>query len=191
MTQSKNIGKKGQIMIESLVGITIATVALLGVLALLSQSIGINKDVAGEFIATYLAAEGIEITKNIIDTNCARDRAWNTGIRRGSYEFEYDTIATPGGQLPGFLRISVDPNTRSINPLYYDSVSGLYSYDPGGTPTSFKRTIQIREDPSGLGTGVELGIVSVVEWIARGGGTEEVLMEDHFFDWRSEAECSP
>ena len=180
---------KGQIMIESLVGITIATVALLGVLALLSQAIGINKDVASEFIATYLAAEGIEITKNIIDTNCARDRAWNTGIRRGSYEFEYDTIATPGGQLPGFLRISVDPNARSINPLFYDSVSGLYSYDPGGTPTPFKRTIQIREDPSGLGADVELGIVSVVEWTVRGGGTEEVLMEAHFFDWRTQ--CPP
>lgn len=178
-------------MIESLVGITIATVALLGVLALLSQAIGTNKDVAAEFIATYLAAEGIEITKNIIDTNCARGRAWNTGIRGGSYEFEYDTTANNGGRLPGFLKISGSPDERSRDPLFYDSVSGLYSYDPSGVPTSFKRTIQIREDPSGLGADVELGIVSVVEWIVRGGGTEEVVMEDHFFNWRAQSQCQP
>jgi len=179
-------------MIESLVGITIATVALLGVLTLLSQSIGANKDVTSEFIATYLAAEGIEITKNIIDTNCARGggggRVWNTGVRQGSYEFEYDTTANSGGQLPG-LRIDIDPSGKSSSPLYYDSVSGLYSYDPSGTPTSFKRTIQIRVDPSGLGTNVELGIVSVVEWALRGGDTEEVVMEDHFFNWRTQ--CPP
>ena len=175
-------------MIESLVGITIVTVALLGVLTLLSQAIGINKDVAGEFIATYLAAEGIEIAKNIIDTNCARERAWNAGIREGSYEFEYDTTANNGGQLPD-PRIDFNPNTRSNIPLFYDSVSGLYSYDLSGTPTPFRRTIQIRDDPSGLGADVELGIVSIVEWIARGGGTEEVLMEAHFFDWRTQ--CPP
>ena len=187
----QRVAKKnsGQIMIESLVGITIATVALLGVLALLSQAIGTNKDVAAEFIATYLAAEGVEIAKNIIDTNCARGHAWNSSIRRGSYEFEYSTTASRGG-LPR-ARISADPNEKSINPLYYDSVSGLYSYDPSGTPTPFKRTVQIREDPSGLGADVELGIVSVVEWSVRGGGTEEVVMEDHFFNWRAQSQCQP
>ena len=59
--------RKGNLLIESIVAISVIVISFLGILSLLSRSLGINKDVSYKFIATYLAAEGIEITKSLID----------------------------------------------------------------------------------------------------------------------------
>lgn len=170
-------------MIESMVAITIGVVGLLGVLALLTQAVGANRSISDEFVATYLAAEGVEIVKNLIDKNYASNVGWNRGITKGAYELDYISDFNPGGQLAQH-QISRDPTVRSTRPLRRNGTTGFYSYDPDDSLTAFRRTVQIREDPSELGSGVELGIVSVVEWQKRGGGTGEVLVEDHFFDWR-------
>lgn len=168
--------RNGQVIIESIIGITVALVGLLGALTLLTSSLGINKDLSQEFVATYLAVEGIEVVKSIIDMNYSRGLAWNTGISKGSYTVQYNSSSL------NFL--SNDPSFRSSTPLSFDPIEGIYSYAQGGNLTQFRRTIQIREDPSGLGTGVELGVVAVVEWVGRGGEAKEVVVEDHFFDWR-------
>ena len=158
---------EGQVLIEAIVAISIGVVGLLGFLQLLTQAVSINKDVGQKFVATYLAAEGIEIVKSLVDENYAADDIWDTGLGGGSYRVEYNSIGLISGGLGEVLR--------------YDSISGLYSYAAGGTPTSFIRTIEL----TNLGTGGdnELKVVSIVKWTARG-EAKEVILEGHFFNWR-------
>src|SRR6185369_4698812 len=59
--------RSGQSLIEAIIAITLLTIGFLGIARLLSQSLFFTKVVSDQTTATYLAAEGIEIVKNLID----------------------------------------------------------------------------------------------------------------------------
>ena len=70
----------GYLLVESMIGISIAVVGLLGILTLLSRSVGLSRVVGNQLTANYLAVEGVEISKNIIDTNVIQGNPWNQGF---------------------------------------------------------------------------------------------------------------
>lgn len=150
-------------MIEAMVGISIAVVGLLGVLGLVSHSLSLNHAVTDQLIGNYLAAEGIEITKNIIDANIIQKKPWNQGFSDGSFEADYSS-----------LNLDFNSN-RSI---LFDSTTDRYGYETG-SPTSFIRTINIE-----LVGSDEIKVNSIVKWTTVGGGQFESDVEDHFFNWR-------
>ena len=156
---------KGQLLIESLIGISLIVVGLLGVFSLLSQSLGLRRVASERYVATYLAAEGIEVVKNIIDTNYLNTGTpWNQGISAGGdYEVEYNSASLQSFQNRSF---------------YYHPESGLYDYNAGNS-TLFKRKISIVPISS-----EEARVNSRVDWVTRGGGEFSVDFEDHFFNWR-------
>lgn len=159
--------RRGNLLIESIVALSVATVGILGVLGLLSRSLSINKDVSQKFTAAYLAAEGVEVVKSLVDKNYADGNPWNEGITDGDYEAAFDDTAL-GAFADRFLNL--------------DSANGVYSYGDGEA-TPFKRKINVTEiDLDGGGTD-ELKVVSSVTWFVRG-GTETINLEDRFFDWR-------
>ncbi|KKU94355.1 MAG: hypothetical protein UY26_C0002G0137 [Candidatus Jorgensenbacteria bacterium GW2011_GWA1_48_13] len=167
---SKN--RKGNLLIESIIALSVATIGILGVLGLLSRSLGINKDVSQKFAATYLAAEGVEVVKSLIDKNFADSDAWNEGIGDcGFPTCDYEVVFNDAA-LSGF----------SDHFLNFDSTNGTYSYGDG-VPTPFKRKIVITAIDLNGGGDDELKVNSSVTWAVRG-GTETVDLEDHFFDWR-------
>lgn len=153
----------GQLIIESMIGISIAVVGILGVLTLLSRSISLNRVVSDQFTGAYLAAEGIEITKNLIDANIIQSKPWNQGFSSGSFEADYNSI-------------DLEPNQNRR--LLFDSANNFYSYD-AGNPTNFVRAVDIQ-----LIGSEEIKVNSVVKWTTRGGGQFDVNLEDHFFNWR-------
>lgn len=153
----------GQVLIESMVALTIAVVGLLGILALLSQSLSLNRVVSQQLIGNYLAAEGLEIVKNIIDSNVIASRPWNDGFSSGDFEADYQSLSLESNQN---------------RPLRFDSANLFYSYGTGG-PSPFVRTVTIEFiSPD------EMKVNSVVRWTTRGRGMFEVNLEDHFFNWR-------
>lgn len=156
---------KGQLLIESLIGISLIVVGLLGVFSLLSQSLGLRRVASERYIATYLAAEGIEVLKNIIDTNYLNfGTPWNQGVNTsGDYEVEYN-----GASLQPFQNRT----------FYYHPESGLYDYTVGNA-TLFKRKISIVSISS-----EEVRVNSKIDWTTRGGGEFSIDLEDHFFNWR-------
>lgn len=169
-----NKKQDGQILIESIISISIAVVGLLGILTLLSRSISLNRNVTGKFVATYLAAEGIEVVKNIIDANYTKDNPWSPLgsplIADGSYEVAYDT--TTNNLLP-----------LSSNPLLFDDTKGIYSYDSGDA-TGFRRTIRIENLACDASDCNEIKVNAVVDWTDKG-EAKKVILEDHFFNWRT------
>jgi len=153
----------GQLLIESIIAISIIIIGLLGLVGLLSRALSLNRVVSDQFTANYLAAEGIEVVKNIIDANIIQKQPWNLGLANGEYQVSYDSP-----KLESTLR----------QPLVFEEKTGRYSYG-FGKPTSFVRVIKIE-----LLSQDEIKVNSIVSWTTRGGGKFEVNAEDHFFNWR-------
>ncbi len=154
----------GYLIIESMIGISIAVVGLLGVLALLSRSVGLNRTVSNQLTANYLAAEGVEISKNIIDTNIIQGNPWNQGFDMdGKFEADYSSA-------------NLEPNQNRR--ILFDNLSNLYGY-ANGSQSPFTRIISVH--PVGPD---EIKINSTVSWTDRGSGKFQVSVEDHFFNWR-------
>ncbi|MBI5306637.1 prepilin-type N-terminal cleavage/methylation domain-containing protein [Candidatus Wolfebacteria bacterium] len=152
----------GYLLIESMVAITVLTIGFLSVFSLVNQSIGLSRVINDQFTANYLAAEGIELVKNLIDANYLQSQAWNQGFNDGDYEIDYNG-ASLGNNSSKFLLL--DSN-------------GYYNYQ-NGSEMPFKRTIVIKNNSSD-----EIKVNSIVKWIGRGGINLEVNLEDHFFNNR-------
>ncbi len=161
-------------IVELMVALGVVTMGVMAMVALLARSLSLNRVVADQYTATYLASEGIEVVKNIIDHNVIRALsgepvAWNDNIENGMYEVEYDT----------------DENGCCVNDiasgaerkLLFDSDTGFFGYG-AGAGTSFTRLVRITR----VGDN-ELNVSSVVNWTTRGGGSFSVELEDHFFNW--------
>lgn len=163
--------QRGQLMVELMIAMGLMTVGLLGILAVLSQSLGLNRVAANQYIAAGLAAEGIEVTKNILDANIINDRPWNFGNlgTNDVYQVQFDDT-------------TLKPLTGS--PLSFDEATGIYSYS-AGRATNFRRTITVTNiDTTGDTFSDELKIVSLVTWRDRGGINFEIEIEDRFRNWR-------
>lgn len=156
--------ESGYILIESIVAITIVIVGLLGIFALLSRSLSLNRVVADRFVASYLAAEGIEIVKNIADDNILAGRPWNAGLASGEYEADYRSA-------------SLEPATgRRIR---ITNGTGAYGYAEA-EPTAMVRTITIGNSPDGE----RLSVGSRVAWTTRGGGKFSIDTQTFLYHWR-------
>lgn len=157
---------KGQTLVELMIAMSVMSIGFLGVFAVLSQSLGLNRVVANQYIAANLAAEGIEVVKNIADSNTLQaGGVWNRGLESGDFGVQHDSAA-----------LNRDWANQSLK---FDSATGIYSYGLGA-PTNFRRTVSIANI-----TANEMQVKSVVEWLDRGGTKFKVELEDRFFNWRS------
>lgn len=156
------MNQKGFTLVEALVALVILSTALVPVLYFSNQSVNIAFIIRDDLIGANLAQEGIEVIRNIRDTNWYNGLAFDNNIVDGAYRVSWDSI---GLLLPGG-----NPVLKVDN--------GLYNYSTG-TDTIFTRTITITRLSA-----VELRIVSQVSWPLRGNNTKTVRVEEHLFDWR-------
>lgn len=156
--------QKGYLLIESVVAITLLIVGFLGMLALLSNSIALNRVVNDQFIGNYLTMEGVEIIKNFIDGNIIQGKPWNKNINNGDFEVSY-------------ISSQLEPYQKRR--LLFDSTNNKYNYQTGAQ-TAFTRVISIK-----FINADEVKVNSIVKWSGRGGGKFEINLEDHFFNWKN------
>jgi len=155
----------GYLLVESLVALSVLTVGFLGIVSLLSRSLSLNRTVSDTHIATYLAAEGIEVLKNMIDANILQGLPWTNGITSGDHEVVYNSTA-------------LEPYQARL--LGFDPGTNLYIYG-GSEPTRFTRRVRITFVGS-----EEVVVESRVNWTAAGGGSFSARLEDHFLKWRQQ-----
>jgi type II secretory pathway pseudopilin PulG len=168
--------RKGNILIESIVSISLILIGLLGIFSLISTSIRQNKEAYLKTEGTYLAAEGLEIAKNIVDTDTVDPGfAWSDTLGTfdyGTYEVAYDSNRTTLVALGGAT------STRFLD---RNEETGLIGYS-GGAPTPFTRTLIVSKDEASPD---ELQVSSVVEWQERG-KPKRVTLDTIFTNWRAE-----
>jgi len=177
--------RRGQTLVEALIALSILTVGFVSIIGLLTKSFQLNRTTSNDTQATYLAAEGVEVAKNIIDY----DVYYGLSLRQGSstqdrwgcsfglsinvptdYALEYDTVP-PAGCTARMSPLTSDK-------LYFDSDTDLYTSSSFGTqPTNFTRDVWITAVSND-----ELDVQSKVAW-SDGLQSNTITVEDHFYNW--------
>lgn len=160
---------RGYILIELLVAISVLTLGLFGFYSLLSNSLSQNRLVSDQITANYLAMEGIELAKNLIDRNIVAGDFWNLDFTSDRcVELDYTSDILP---LAG-----VDCGSGSSQPLLFSTPDGTFGY-LSGARTNFYRTIQITPSSD------RVQINSRVRGSGRGGVRIDINLEDRFYGW--------
>jgi len=182
---------KGFALIEVIVAIFFISTGIIASYILITSTISSTAQASNKFTAAYLAQEGIEIVRNIRDTNWLQQQAdplnsWSEGFDTpGLCDCSCDDMdyagcvvdyKTPTEENPIFDKFDANHNYLNI-----DS-SGLYSYSPG-TPTKFRRKVVVyyndwaNPDPNML-------IVCVrVQWEEKG-QSYYVMVRENLYNWR-------
>jgi len=134
----KNNGQAGFTIIETIIAILIILTGVVGAYSIITNLTSFGTISPTRFTAVYLAKEGIEIVRNIRDTNWLGGQAWNKGLVQSSAacnpaDENACIIAWDGGALQA--------TGGTVPPLKIDS-SGHYNYI-SGTTTVFRRKIKI------------------------------------------------
>ena len=149
---SKKSCEKGFSFVETLIAITILSIALTGVLTIVSRSVQTSIFARDQVIAFYLAQEAIEYVQNKRSSNVLGGIDWLSG-------FDKCLIDQPGGQPDqGPCAIWIDSSGAiqirksgdgcgagmSCQPLKFDET--LYNHNPpagGNESTIFSREVTI------------------------------------------------
>lgn len=165
---------KGQVLNEALVAMGIITIGVLGMIGFLSKAINQGRYIADQTAAVNLAAEGIEIAKNILDSNAVQKRPWNEGFNtEGYYEVDY-TSETMGNA------VSLTENENILKYLSVAKIGDAEFYKYGGeNATGFKRSVRIQPI-----TSYQIRATAKVYWRVRGGLLREVSVVSDMYYWR-------
>ena len=176
--------RRGQSIVEAMIAITVLTTGFLGISTLLARSYFLDRVVSDQVTANYLAAEGIEIAKNLIDHDVIESSsgnptfAWGTCFAFPHNDVELDYTTANCGNMQPFAN----------DFLLFDPVTHLYSYGPplGDNPvtTHFTRRIQV------VRNGCMITVDTTVQWNTATVVGQSLKLEDTFYDWRQpEEDC--
>lgn len=160
---------KGFSLIGIIIAISLIVAVIGGIFLLIHQSTILVSDIFFKHKAAYLAQEGIEIVRNIRDTNWLKQRddqgvSWDDGLEAGNWEADYNDLGLTPHQ-GRYLKIN----------------GGFYNYD-SGTKTKFSRKITIgRKDLDGV-EGDEIQIWSRVQWEKRG-RSFDITVQKNLYNW--------
>lgn len=155
--------KNGFTIIETTVAIGVIAIGLITALGAITTSLFYVSSIQDNLVAANLAAESLEVVRNIRDNNwLQKNPNWNAGLANGDYQAAYNSTSL---------------SSYSGNPLLFDSNTGLYNYT-FGNPTPYLRKISIANLSN-----YEIQIVSTVTWQKRG-VTYSSSAEDHLFNWK-------
>ncbi len=188
--------RRGQSLIEAIAALGIITVGLMGVLGLLSRSFLLQRETADQAKATYLASEGLEIAKSLIDHNVytgvaqgQESNGWNGAIT-GCFQFsaggtnyyylDFETYNCPPSQgsssVPPDPLYYYAPNAATGQGMYYDSADGMKIQ--GATKTDFSRVVEISRPDANT-----INVISTVTWNTGTIISQAITVEDTFYNW--------
>lgn len=161
----KTMNQKGFTLLELTVAIFVIMVGIIGALSALQRATSTTFVSSSKLTAAYLAQEGIEIVRNLRDTNWIAGLSWDYGI-----------ICSP----PSPCDCEADYNDKFLNSYdenhYLRIDNGFYNYD-SGEETKFKRKITISKEPDILKISVQ------VSWKERGKDFQ-LTAQENIYDWK-------
>ena len=165
------LNQKGFTLIEILISIFIITIGVVGVFSTIVKYSQMTQEEKDHFEASYLAQEGIEIVKNIRDTNWIEGAAsWKDGLTGcfNGCEADWNDEALTLWSSDG----------RYIYLNSHSGGTGMYEYiatpQTGDIKTIFKRMITILEIEAD-----QLDIVVDVYW-----NDKKVTVRENIFNWK-------
>lgn len=176
--------KKGFTLIEAIVAIGVISIGFVGSLVLLSRASSQAIALKDRVVAAHIAEEGIEVARNIRDTNWLKGRDWLFGL--------IEPIEAPSGtEISGVLNYdssAIDDSDQSESrkclnwngSFYKHAVAPAYACS-----TSFKRQITLTKKEEIIsGQNISyLEIKSTVYWKEKG-IVKNLTVIDHLYDWK-------
>lgn len=149
LSQKSLASQKGMTFVEVIAALGVLLTGIIGGLTL--TVFNLNTSVASEnrLLAANLAREAIEVIRQKRDSNWLANLDWYNGII-GDLANKYRLItkfdpAAASGDFWEFQDQTVGIENCSDCQLYYDSSNGVFSHDPDGDFTTFKRLITVNE----------------------------------------------
>lgn len=135
--------EKGFTIIELVISIFVLAIAIVGIFTAFSIMVILTSEAADRLTATYLAQEGMEIVRNIRDTNWLNPAAtWVDGFSTAPCDTSgcmVDYTTTGSGSSPMLAW-----SGGNADYLYVSNINGFYGYNPtNATQTKFQRKIVI------------------------------------------------
>jgi prepilin-type N-terminal cleavage/methylation domain-containing protein len=170
---------KGFTLIETMVAVFLLATAIAGPITIAAKAVISTTVARNQIVAFFLAQDGVEYVRYKRDSNKLAKVGWTTGL--GS------CTSTTGATL-----CTVDSVTDTVaactsnicSNLYYDATAGSYGYDVSKAPTIFKRTVSIKNDPSGT-TPYEALVTVTVSWSDVAGVVHApAVVREYIYDWQ-------
>lgn len=184
---------KGLTLVETLVAISIFTIALVGMLNITGGSIADTTYAKDKITANYLASEGVEYVRNLRDTyNLYEANGWQnfldklavckvenkTGCYINPQNIDFSNQTQPMKALEVYACVSgICPN------FYFEPSLAVYKYNyTSGNNTSFSRKIFIQEVPTQNIQDREILITSTVSFTT-GRRSNTVTFKTYLKNW--------
>ncbi len=159
----------GFTLLEVIVAIFVVSVGIGGVLAFLQQTVFSFSIPSNQLVASYLAQEGVEIVRNIRDTNYVRI------ARGGGGNWDDGLGGCPGDEYQGDY---LDATLQCFNGGSLNRSGNSYVHG-SGTPTLFARKITVAPQ----GSGPDWFAINVeVSWTEKG-KTHSFVVDSELYNW--------
>lgn len=138
---------RGFTLIEVITAVFLLTVGVVGVFSAVNYALSATQTLSSRLIASYLAQEGIEVVRNIRDSNWLEGVVWDDGLPGADCGVQYNSNSCPAA---------------TANELLNSDGDGFYSYSIG-TATPFTRSVSIGRPNSNT-----IEVTVTVTWQERG-----------------------
>ncbi len=180
----------GFTLVETLVAISILSLSIVATFTAVQNGLQTSNLAKDQITAFYLAQEAMEYIKNIRDQNALKT------IVNGTTTNWLSGLATPGDPCdmaagktctidsphipPSLAVVSCDGGFGTCPVINQDSVSSLFGYNAGWTPTYFKREVQFASVPNTL-PNVEVAVTIRISWTNHG-RAQSFQVKESLFD---------
>lgn len=163
-------------LVESLVALFILSLALTGGFVVITSNLNNANFIKHSFIASGLAQEGLEVVRNLRDTDWFGTPPKSFGAFGAA-----DGLPVPDGTY----RVQWNSSellSLGTNPFLSQDAYGMYGYDVVTRPSIFSRTIEIKSVRPASGPIVEIIVKVTVTWQERV-LQKQLVAEEHLFNW--------
>lgn len=167
--------KNGFTLVEALIAISILIIGILSGFILVTRALYNVSVIQDRLTASFLAQEGIELVRNIRDTNFIKrlkgeEVLWKNGLADGCYTID--------ASAPLTLKQITCTFCDNGEFLDYNQDLNLYLYN-NGDRTPFCREIKIETISN-----EEIRVISFVKWKTKNMNFD-LTIEDHLYNWFS------
>lgn len=195
---------KGFTLIESIVSITLLSIAVVGPMTLAARSLKDAGAARSEMIATHLAEEGLEIVHSLRDNNSADDSSDRVGINGRKWMTQNMDIYKDNCRIRSCvldITAHVNPNVWTgaavnlcpvncvaLSIVYFNPETGLYRQSGSALgspwiPTQFHRTITMVGIDDNVWPVRQVRVTATVTYPGYGGNTQTVSISEDLYNW--------
>jgi hypothetical protein len=190
--------KQGQSLVELIVAVAVIEIGLFSVWSLFLVNFNAEREAEMRIVGVNLAREGVEVVKNIRDSNWLKSTyniiidskiwPWDENLNPGDYSVNYDSLALESADWQDiyFNKDGFFSNIESDQKTPYRRLITLKSICCLDSDMDLKcddSNYSIIESDGNCSLKVGVNVVSLVTW-SISGKPRRVILEDNLYNWR-------